>query len=228
MIGDLDYFANLIIQQLLPGSWFGAEETVINAIAAGLADPSEFNFTQMQYIIQQTRLDTSTDDWLDIFAKEFLGQGRFLRRSGESDVDYRARIKTALLRKRGTRLAMVEALTDLTGKAPIIIEPNNVSDTGGWGAHGNPAAGGGLFGWGVSGCWGSRALHHQCFVTAFRPPGVGIPNVNGWGGYLGGWGVGSFEWATAAQVSGPVVDQDIYNEVVLTQAAGTIAWTKII
>jgi hypothetical protein len=63
-------------------------------------------------------------------------------------------------RERATRAAMTTKLTQLTGRAPSILEPARATDTGGWGT---------AIAWGAAGAWGSLLMPQQCFVTAYRP-----------------------------------------------------------
>jgi hypothetical protein len=51
-----------------------------------------------------------------------------MRKAGECDATYDARVKKEILRERVTRSGMIKALTDLTGNAPLILEPRGLGE----------------------------------------------------------------------------------------------------
>jgi hypothetical protein len=67
---------------------------------------------------------------------------------------------------------MIQALTDLTGRAPAIFEPQRPADTGSWD--------GPTLAYNTAGGYGSLLLPFQYFITAYRPTGVGVANVAGY------------------------------------------------
>lgn len=232
--------------------WFGnGATTILDAALTGPANALAFIYGLIQYAQLQTRIKTATDTWLDLIARDFFAR-KFQRRSGELDVPYRTRIVKEIFRPRATRPAVIGALTDLTGKAPIIFEPTRVADTGEWGgpffAYGGTSypftgttvdstlitvdsttitADAGPTPFAGIGGWGSLNYPYQFLVTAYRPPGAGIPSVDGYGGYLGGYGIGAIEYISLTQIAGPVTDAEIYSTIAVTTAAGVTAWTKI-
>jgi hypothetical protein len=113
---------------------------------------------------------------------------------------------------------VIQALLALTGRTPSIFEPRNTQDTGGY----NKA-----MGYGVAGGYGCLSLPFSFFVTAYRPVGGGIANVNGYGGYLGGYGVGAQEYGSLSLVLGQVTDASIQQAVARVTPAGTTAWMNI-
>jgi hypothetical protein len=121
-----------------------------------------------------------------------------------------------LRRPRATRAAVIQALQDLTGRAPTVFEPARPADTGAWGI---------ATGYGAAGAWGSLMLPGQCFVSAFRPVGGGIAYLPGWD--AGGWGAGISSYASLDMIQGQVTDADIYAAVADTLPATAIAWTRI-
>jgi hypothetical protein len=135
------------------------------------------------------------------------------------DDPFRQRIARELRRVRGTRAAIVSALTDMTGRPPVVFEPARSSDTGGYSAGG--------VGYGIAGGWGSLTLPYQCFVTAFRPRGAGIAGVAGWCSPTGGWGGGALEYASLEMIAGEVTDADIFAAVADVIPVATTAWTQI-
>ena len=143
--------------------WFGdlAEAPIISALLTGLAEAGAFIYSLYAYAALQTRIRTATDGWLDMIAADWFGSG-LLRRQGQTDASYRALIIASIMRERATRNAVIKVLTDITGRAPRVVEPRRPVDTGGYGAAG--------YGYGVSGAYGSQLLpRNMAFVIAYRP-----------------------------------------------------------
>ncbi len=143
--------------------WFGdlSQAPVISALLVGLAEAGAFVYSLIAYAALQTRIRTATDGWLDMIAADWFGGG-LLRRQGQTDVSYRAVIIASIMRERATRNAVIKVLTDVTGRAPRLVEPRRPVDTGGYGAAG--------YGYGVSGAYGSQLLpRNMAFVIAYRP-----------------------------------------------------------
>ncbi len=246
------------LKAVLPWRWFpvtGAYETtstpILDAVLAGLASAWATIYSLLSYAKLQTRIATATDVFLDIIGLDFFGL-TLRRQANETDTQYRTRIEANLLRPRGTRPAMVSALTELTGWAPVIFEPAYPPDTGGLGAPtqlyltdddgailtdedgnllvetGYTVAGIGL---NIAGGIGSLLMPFECFVTAFRPPGNGISDVmglwtgSGWAG--GGLGIGAIEIASMGMIGGAVTDPMIQAQVNLTRPAATTVWMRI-
>jgi hypothetical protein len=206
------------LRAVLPARWLPDTSPIADALLTGVAEGWARVGALFNYVRQQTRVLTATDVWLDIAARDYFGR-RVGRRAAEGDDAYRQRIVHELRRIRGTRSAIVSALTDLTGRAPIVFEPARSTDTGGYG--------GGGVGYGVAGGWGSLSLPYQCFVTAFRPRGTGIAGVAGWGSSAAGWGRGSLEYASLEMIAGEVTDADIFAAVADVLPVATTAWTQI-
>ncbi len=206
------------IKAVLPSQWFPDTTPILDAMGAGIAAGWSWAYALLTYAKLQTRIASATDVWLDMIAGDFFGTS-LSRRPAEPDQAYRGRIGQELLRPRGTRGAVALILSELTGRQPVIFEPARTTDTGGY------AVGG--VGYGVAGGWGSLALPYQAFVTAFRPAGSGIANVAGWGGPVGGYGVGTIEYGNLSMVQGQVTDADISAAVAAVMPAASIAWTRI-
>lgn len=226
-VGDI---ANIVyrLRSVLPSRWFpvspptGATATpVLDAVLEGVGWPWFWLYQLLVYANKQSRISTASDQFLDIIGLDFL-RSRIVRRPGQSDDRWRARVKTEILRPRATRAALISAVTDLTGRVPGVFEPARTTDTGGYYAPGV-----GSMGYGVAGHWGSLNLPFQIFVTAYRPHTGGVPNVGGYGVNVGGYGGGSIEWATLTLALDAVTDDDIYNTIANTMATGAIAWTNI-
>lgn len=219
MTGDSDDILQRV-RKVLPRRWFSWVAPYRDAILGGLSDSTAWCYALITYARQQSRIATSTGFFLDIAAWDFFG-GRFTRRSGETDSSWRPRILTEILRPRQTRVAISTVASDLTGTAPKITELFNPQDCGGYGV---PQMGG--YGTGP-GCYGSLQYPNQIFVTAYRGTAEGIPNVDGYGGYAGGYGAGTIEYASLEMIAGPVTDADIYADIAQTVAAGITAWVTI-
>jgi hypothetical protein len=230
------------LQSLLP-RWFGdfSNTPVLNAVLQGFAWCIAWVYTLIQYAALQTRIKTATDGFLDMISADFFGTG-LPRSPNQTDASFRARIIANLLRERATRKGLIQVLIDVTGRAPKVFEPLRILDAGAYGA---------LCGYGVAGGYGSFLLPFQCFVTAFRPTGTGIPNVAGYGvvnsapigagydlwgnfipseivGNVGGYGVPSkLEYGSLSMIQGGVLDSDIYAAIDSVKPAATIVWTHI-
>jgi hypothetical protein len=120
------------LQALLPRGWFGDAPPILTALLTGFAAIFANVYAVLAYAKLQLRIATATDGWLDIISADFFGS-TLPRRTGESDTAFRNRITVNLFRERATRKAVVQVLTTLTGRAPIIVEPRRPLDTGGYG-----------------------------------------------------------------------------------------------
>ena len=201
--------------------WFpdDADAPIVGGALAGIAAVLAYIYGFIQFAKLQTRIATATGGWLDLIAWDFFGPG-FLRRVQELDSPFSVRIIKEILRPRVTRAAIVLMLTDLTGRAPIIIEPWNTGDCGAYDV--------GTLAYDDAGCWGDVSMTCQILVTAYRPPGNCVPNVSGYDGYGGGYDTSAaFEYIDMSQVAGPVTDAEIYQRIAQTVAAGVTAWTAI-
>ncbi|WP_369952204.1 hypothetical protein [Ralstonia syzygii] len=206
------------IKALIP-KWFSDDTPVLDALLRGFAYAKSFVYGLIVYAALQTRIKTATDGWLGMIAADFFGSS-LLRKSGQSDASFRNRIIINLFRERATRNGLVRVLTDLTGRAPVVFEPQRPLDTG---SYGGP-----LIGYGVAGGYGSMMLPFQAFVTAYRPTSTGIPNVAGYGVSTGGYSRASqAEIASMNMIHGAVTDDDIYAAIDSVKPVGTTIWTRI-
>lgn len=140
MIGDQSDIFNRL-KGMLPSRWFGTASDpvpLIDAVLSGFATSLAFLYSLYLYAKLQTRINTATDGWLDLIAADFFGPAALQRKTGQSDSSYRNAIKVALLREKATRNAIINTLVSLTGRTPIIVEPQRPADTGAYGF--NPAA----------------------------------------------------------------------------------------
>lgn len=224
------------LRATLPPSWFPAPAAaglpsttpVLDAVLTGCANGWAYCYALLAYVRLQTRIATATDVWLDAIAVDYFG-GALTRFVAEGDPAFSLRIRANLLPKRATRAAVIATLTALTGRVPLIFEPADTGDTGGYGgAEARTWSG---LAYGAAGGWGSLALPFQAFVTAFRPHGGGVANVagyyagSGWAG--GGYGQGAIEYVSASMTAANVPDAAIYQTAAATAPAGTTLWTRI-
>lgn len=205
------------LKAVLP-RWFPDASPILDGLMSGFASASSWIYSLILYARLQTRIVTATDGWLDLIAFDFFGR-TFRRKTNQTDAAFRSAILAEILRPRGTRQALVRRLTDLTGRAPVIVEFANPTDCGGYGKP--------LVGYGAAGAYGSLQYPCQSLVTAYRPSTSGIPNIDGYGQPAGGYGRGTIAYGSLSQVVGPVTDADIYAAVESVRPAGTIAWVKI-
>ncbi|MGT2505661.1 hypothetical protein [Cupriavidus basilensis] len=202
--------------------WFGdeANSPIVQGALQGLAYAGAYVYSLLSYARLQTRIKSATDGWLDMIAADFFGS-MLLRAANQSDDSFRARILINLFRERATRAGLIRVLQDLTGRAPVVIEPTRPADTG---AYGGP-----LLGYGYAGAYGSMSMPFQAFVIAFRPAGTGIPNIAGYGASTGGYSTPSqASYASLPMIQGGVTDADIYAAIDSVKPAATIVWTSIV
>ena len=113
--GDVADFSARIISVLPP--WFPdpVDAPVVYALVQGIATVMAQCYSLLAYVKNQTRLATSTDGFLDLFATDFFGNS-LPRRASEMDSAYRPRISASLFLEKATRHGLIQALTILTGR----------------------------------------------------------------------------------------------------------------
>lgn len=211
------------LKQVLPLQWFPDGTPVLDTLLNGVAWAWAWVYELLQYVKSQTRISRAQGTWLDLIAADYFGP-MLDRRVGETDDAYRLRIQMELVRERGTRRAVISSLIDQTDRSPIVFEPANTSDTGGYGSISGAEGG---VAYGVAGGWGCLSLPFQFFVTAYRPTSMGIGFVSGWGCGGGGYGQGSLEYASLTMMHGQVTDATICTAITDVLPVGVIAWTRI-
>ncbi len=244
------------LRGLLPASWFSDGPTpVLDTVLAGLGAPLAWAYSLYAFVLAQARLRTSSGVFLDLFALDFFGT-RFPRRPAESDPNYEARIEAELVRPRATRAAMMQALTDLTGRPPVLRELWNTADVGAYNTPTRAYAGGlavaprvtgygisiggygrGRIGYGVrsqaagtsagAGRYGSLSFPNQVFITAYRPQRISLRYRSGYGAPRGGYGRGRLAYTSLSETESAVSDADILATVAATKAEGITAWVRI-
>jgi hypothetical protein len=217
MTGDQnDMLARL--KAVLP-PWFGNLATpVLDAVLSGFASVAASVYTLLAFTKAQTRIRAASDGFLDLIALDFFGR-RVQRFTGETDSAFQARILREILRPRATLAALRQMLVDLTGRVPVILEPARPANAGGYGIGA---------GYAVAGAYASLSYPAQVFVVAYRPAnGGGIPNVDGYGGSLGGYGAGAIEYGALPQISGVATDAAIYAAIDSVTPTGVTSWVQI-
>lgn len=212
------------LRSVLPARWFGATTPVLDTLLTALAVGWTAMFDLLRYTGMQTRIASASDVWLDIVAYDFFGS-RLRRSTGQSDRIFRLVIRRNIFCPMGTRTALIVALHGLTGRAPLVFEPRNTSDTGGYGNMTRDAGGG--VGYGTAGGWGNLSLPFQCFVTAFRPQINGVANLSGWNLPEAGYGVGALEYAGLETANGYIGDGEILAEMTRVAPVGAVIWANI-
>jgi hypothetical protein len=221
MIGDSNDMAGRL-RTILPAGWFGEADAtpILTSLLLGLGTGFSSFWLLLQSVIAQTRIRTAYGNFLDMISADFFDAG-LVRLPDEQDDAFRTRILEAILRPRATRAAVTLALTQLTGHSPIIFEPANTADTGGYSVGGIGYGAGEAGGGGGGGGWGSLALPFQFFITVFRSSGGGISEIAGYGS--GGVPVyGSLSMETAG-----LPDRAIIAAVPPLLPAATTAWMRL-
>lgn len=212
--GDTQDIVNRLVAVLPP--WFPtpiANAPILRGLLTGIATPLSWLYSVIAYARTQTRLKTMSGGFLDLASLDFLGP-TFSRRVAEPDSSFQARLLAFLLLPKNTVAGITEMLVALTGYVPALLEP--AIGTGGYDQ--TPA-----FAWDNAGCWSGDALA----ITAFRPPGQGVPNIDGFDGGFGAFDIGSIEWVDISQTTGAVTDAEIAMRVRQWVAAG-VNYTLVI
>lgn len=225
------------LRSVLPARWFASttpgldsSTPVLDGLLAGPAWVTSWLYNLLEYVSLQRRLATATDMNLDLIGRDFFGL-KLQRRGGELDASYRIRLQTNLFSAKNTRASVIAAVKTLTGIAPLVFEPANTSDTGGYG-HLGMTLGSGL-GYGVAGGYGSLMLPFQAFVQAFRPHGGGIAGSQGYYSResglpaIGGYGVAGLQYGNLDMILGVISDADILQTIADTAPVATILWTAV-
>ncbi|AJG19083.1 hypothetical protein [Cupriavidus basilensis] len=216
--GDSDDILSRL-KAYVPRGWFGgwAQAPIITAVLGGIASVLAVSYALIMFFWAQTRLQTSTGGWIDIWAADFLG-GTLPRKPNELDSSYIARIQVAIFQKRATRPAMISVLTQLTGRAPIIFEPARPLDTGCFSAPTSP----GFFG---VARFGSIACPFGALITAYRPlvaggsAGAAYRNAAAWSAFSTPLSHGSF--GSLSEQTSVATDADILAAINATKPIAT-------
>lgn len=207
------------LRMVLPGGWFGDETPVLDVLLGGLAALWAGLYALIAYVRSQARIATASGAFLDIAAQDYFGNA-LMRRAGETDTVFSARIRAGLLAPRATRAALIATLTTETGRAPVVFEPFNATDTGGYDTN--------TLGYNTMGGYGSLALPYQVFVTAYRPVVTTVGNDGGYGTGPGGYNTAPLAWSDLANDPGLITDSDIYAAIEAVLPVNAVAWTRLL
>jgi len=207
----IDQFVSFLFKYSAP--WYSDENPVLDAINTGFGYIASYVYGLLLYARLQTRIQTSTDVFLDYTCEDFFGD--ILERCpGESDADLLSSIEKLMLAQRVTRQNMINRLFDLTGRTPIIYEG---FEDGGFYDHtflDHTAFAG-------------DSGPYQAWITAYRP----TPLVTNTTAYLDNncyEDAMSYYGAGGNAQNSCVTDQDILNTIEITKVAGTLMHVTIL
>lgn len=210
------------LKRVLP-PWFEQvfPAAVLDGALTGPATLLSWLYSLYAYAQLQTRLQTMTDGFLDMFAADFFGSR--ITRGNLGDAAFQSVIQANLLPRANTRSAISLVLQRLTGRAPKLIEPWNPGDLG---VPDGPGAGG-IYLDASGGCGDSLALlPYQGFVTAYRPLTPLNADLAGLNVYTGGLDVGNLY--LAEENGSGVTDADIIAAVENVRMGNTMIWLRIL
>lgn len=223
------------LKRLLPAGWFNSSAPNRDAVLGGLSDVQSWLYGFIAFAKAQMRLATAAGIFIDLWCYDYLGMN-LVRSIGEGDTPFAARVAKEVTRVRVSRPGVAQALYDLTGQTPVIFEPFNGGDTGGW-AHGvGSGATSGACGWDSGGAWGSSLMPGQVLITVYVNSNLGVSGIGGWATGVGSgatsgalaWDSGSGEWITTQNVQGAITNQMIYDTINRNKAEGVICWVRIV
>lgn len=198
---------------VLPAGWFGDNSPNLQSVLSAIGAAWAAIYSLIQACIQQTRIATATDGFLDLISQDFFGSA-LPRLASEQDNAFRGRVTSEILRPRATREAIVQAVAELTGHPPLIFEPARPTDTGGY------AVGG--VGYATAGGWGNLELPFQFFISIFRPSDGNTAFIAGYGG------AGCLSYGSSSLESAALSDGQIVEAIPPLLPAGTIAWARLL
>ena len=216
MIGDTNDMLGRL-KQVLPARWFADVTPILDALLTGLASAWSGLYALLSYVKAQSRIATATGIFLDIASVDYLGDA-LPRRVAEADAVYSQRIRDNLLKPSATRASLVQTLTNLTGRAPVVFEPLNATDTGGYNIN---------LGYNTAGGYGSANLPYQFLLTAYRPNSTPVSNAGGYSVGPGGYNNAPIFYADTTEFAGTVSDSEIYATIAAVLPTSSIAWTQI-
>lgn len=204
---DIDQLTERQLALLPP--WFGDVYPILTASIQGSAYSNNFIYSLFKYLRAQMRLQTMTGDTLDIFAKDFFGN-KLLRHFGELDDVYRKRISASLLRSGATRQAMIQVLTDLTGRVPVIFESGIDSAFYNHSFYNHTS-------------YGTNDDAYQAWIIVYRPLSPILAGTS----YYTNTGFYNHSYYQTI-ISANVTDQDILDAIEQTKVKGTLIHTTIL
>lgn len=222
---DQDDMAGRLLTTL-PRPWFSDAAKASGGTLWAVLEGFGVGHAQFYQIIQTLKANDRLLTTLDLgvlqqFAQDFFGPDGFPPMSGELLNAYRSRIRAHFFIPGGTRQAIITAVTNLTGKAPIsIVEPWNPNDCGAWDV--------GNTGWDIEGHWGSLDIPWEGFVQVERPLAAvnnGQPVYSAWDGYAGfDTDLAYYTDNLSSQI---ISDAVIYAAIQAAKAYGTEVWVQL-
>lgn len=184
IISPEDWAQRLIF--LFPYPWLSDAARTVSGVAYALflSIGTELNYIsqQMYYAWTACRLQTATDNALDLFAQDYFGNN-LPRHTGESDTAYRIRIQALLFQPQVTREAIINAIEfSFPGAAVRALEPWNPSDTG-YFADQTSGYKGSYYDYDspeIPSLWGNFQARYQGYLEIQLPPGTPL-SYNLWG-----------------------------------------------
>jgi hypothetical protein len=205
-----DEFLFFLFQYCAP--WFNQNENpILEAILTGAAYIGYQIYSLLVFSKNQLRISTSTGNFLDLTAQDFF-MGILSRCPNESDSDFLLAIQKLMFAPRITTKNLINRLTDLTGRTPIIYKP--FFDAGFY----NQAF--------LNNTFAGGDTPFTIWITAFRP----IQPVLNTTAYLNqtAYGNAASYYGESNQSNVCVTDQDILDTINITIAAGIVAITTIL
>lgn len=213
--GDQNDIFNRLKANLVP--WFGNDSPNVDALLQGGAKTDSTIYDLIADANSQCRIKTATGDALDLISLDYFA-GNLPRRPEENDTSFRNRILANLIQERATRKGMITVLTNLTGRAPVVIE--------GFSPYGIGAYDQTLFydvGYGMG--W---LQPYTAIIYAYRPQREGF---NGVGAYdISGFGYDFYFNNAYISLLDEIVfvsDQDIIDAIEATKPYGTYMYVSI-
>ncbi|MBK0099599.1 hypothetical protein IBT49_26770 [Erwinia sp. S63] len=207
------------LRKLIPPGWFSEDSPFLNAALEQCAAGLSWCYALYGYARKQTRLLTASNGWLDLIAYDFFGH-QMRRWTGEKDDLYRRRVHTRLFRECGTRQAVTDVLTDLTGQVPDVFEPQRPLDTGGYNMPAN--------GYGQAGRYGSVMLPYQAFIQVTMPALEIHSSIAGY--HCSPSGYSSKAWGAylcADEVDRGLRSYGVQEAITSVKPEGTIIWLRL-
>lgn len=111
---------------LIPSGWFSdtakTQGGILYALLSAFAKGLDYISDGIAYVKAQTRIKTAFGDNLDKISTDFFGTG-LLRKPGQGDDGFKAKILNRLFQEKATRKGMVQALADVGATVLEIYEP---------------------------------------------------------------------------------------------------------
>lgn len=191
---------------------------------SGMAANLQMINDYLVYAFDAARIQTATGEALDLCAVDYYGINGLPRKTAESDDSYRARIMAGLFIPYTTKEAFVQAITALTGVAPVLVEGWRVDQTS-------------AYDWSYydvniperPGLYGDTNLPYQVFVTATLPSPTGQQQATAIWGYDAGAGYDIYTGTYWNLKAGDFIGQSDLDALInRIKAFGITVWRKYI